>query len=174
MELPAYTLQRKRMKNLRIRVRAPHGEVVVSAPLHVPQREVDRFVASRAEWIAAAQLRARSAPVPLTTGPEADAARARLRGVLPGLLEYWSLAIGVDVPSFTVRRMSTRWGSCNAQRRHVNFSLELGRHDEEMIEYVVVHELVHLLVQNHGPAFADLMTRYLPNWRALRKQLNGR
>ena len=174
MELPAYTLTRKRMKTMRIRVTAPHGEVLVSAPHHVSQKAIDSFVASKAGWIASAQLRARAADAPLTTGPEADAARARLRELLPGLIAYWSLAIGVDEPTWTIRRMTSRWGSCNAQRKHINIALELGRKDEELLEYVVVHELAHLLVQNHGPQFTELMDTYLPNWRPLRRRLNGR
>jgi len=174
MELPAYTLTRKRMKNMRIRVTAPHGEVLVSAPHHVSKKAIDQFVVSRASWIAAAQLRAQAAPTPLTTGPEADAARARLRELLPPLIAYWSLAMGADEPTWTIRRMTTRWGSCNAERKHINIALELGRKDEELLEYVVVHEIAHLFVQNHGPQFTALMNQYLPEWRSLRARLNGR
>ena len=67
--------------------------------------------------------------------------------------------------------MKSEWGSCIARKRKLLFNLELARVPKECIEYVVVHELTHLAVQNHGPAFKALMTQRLPQWKERRKQL---
>jgi predicted metal-dependent hydrolase len=90
------------------------------------------------------------------------------------LVEYWADRMALDAPSFSVRRMKTRWGTCNIQRRHITIALELARRDEELLEYVIVHELTHLLERGHGPAFKAIMSRYLPEWPQLRARLNGR
>ena len=70
--------------------------------------------------------------------------------------------------------MTSRWGTCNIQRRHITLALELARRDDELLEYVIVHELAHLFERGHGPAFYAVMDRYLPGWKAKRKELNGR
>jgi len=173
-DVPAYTLTRKRMKNVRMTVRHGTGEVRVSAPLRMPQRDIDRWVASKAAWIAARQAEAELRPAPLAPGPEADALRRELRPVLAALLDEWVPRMGVPFPTWRMRIMHTRWGSCNHSKRSVTFSVELGRQDPHLVEYVVVHELAHLIEPNHGPGFYAVMDRHLPGWREHRAELNGR
>ncbi|WP_159448397.1 M48 family metallopeptidase [Demequina sp. NBRC 110052] len=174
-DLPEYTLTRKKMKNLRMRVVAPHGEVKVSAPLRTPVAEIDAFVASRASWIRKMQEKAAAVPAPLEAGPEAEAARTDLRRRVPPLLSYWAGRMEVvPEPHWSPRLMRTRWGSCNSRTRKINLSLELARRDDELLEYVIVHELAHLFEPNHGPGFYRVMDTYLPGWKALRTRLNGR
>lgn len=174
-DLPEYTLTRKKMKNLRMRIVAPHGEVKVSAPLRTPVAEIDAFVASRASWIRKMQARAVAMPVPLEAGPDAEAARASLRERVPPLLSYWAIQMGqTPEPDWSPRLMRTRWGSCNSRTRKINLSLELARKDDELLEYVIVHELAHLFEPNHGPGFYAVMDAFLPGWKALRTRLNGR
>lgn len=162
------------MKNIRITVRAGTGEVRVSAPMRTPKRVIDAFVTSKAEWIATHQARAIAAPAPLEPGPEADALRRRLRPVIAELVAEWVPRMGVPDPTWTVRIMRSRWGSCHQEKRSLNFSLELARKDRRLVEYVVVHELAHLLEPNHGPSFYAVMDRHLPEWKARRAELNGR
>ncbi|PKQ26284.1 MAG: M48 family peptidase [Actinobacteria bacterium HGW-Actinobacteria-4] len=172
--LPAYRIARKRVKYMRINVKAPHGEVVVSAPTFVSERAVRDFVASKAAWIAKTQERIGRMPAPLQAGPEAERLRRELRATVPGLLEYWADFMGLEVPEFTLRRMTTRWGTCNTQTRRIALSLELGRRDMELLEYVIVHELCHLLERSHNARFYAIMDRTLPDWKDKRKLLNGR
>ena len=68
--------------------------------------------------------------------------------------------------------MSTRWGSCNVRERRIWLSLDLAKKSDECLEYVVVHELVHLLEPGHGPRFVDQMDRAISNWRDLKRKLN--
>lgn len=100
--------------------------------------------------------------------------RARLSEILAPLLERWTAAFGEAPVRWDIRSMKTRWGSCSAHKRHLRFNLQLAQVPPECIEYVVVHELAHLAVQNHSPAFWALVARHLPDWRARRAALNRR
>jgi len=173
MDLPAYTVTRKPVRGMRITIKAPDGRVQVSAPRHVPDDVIQEFVASKSAWIAKHRERIAHMPAPLESGPEAEALRAHLKHLLPPLIAYWADRMGTEPPSFGVRRMTSRWGTCNPQRRHITISLELGRRDEELLEYVVVHELAHLFERGHNQRFYAVMDRYLPDWRSKRRILNG-
>jgi predicted metal-dependent hydrolase len=176
LERPAYTLTRKRIRSIRITVKAPDGVVKVSAPPHVSERTIDEFVASKQAWIAKVQQRiaANPAPPPLQAGPEAERLRRQLRREAPPLIAYWADRMGLPIPHVSYRRMTSRWGSCNHQQRRISLSLELARRDPELLEYVIVHELAHLIEPSHNHRFYAVMDTYLPDWRAKRKQLNGR
>jgi predicted metal-dependent hydrolase len=172
LTVPDYVVTRKRVKNVRLVVKAPTGEVRVTAPFHVPDREIEEFVKSKARWIARHQDRIALQPAPLEPGPEANRLRRELKRVLPPLLAEWAPRLGVPVPDFTVRRMTTRWGTCNTRACRITVNLELARREPELLEYVVVHELAHLIEKGHGPRFKAVMDRHLPGWKLYRKALN--
>ena len=98
--------------------------------------------------------------------------RATLKQSIPELLVKWQPIMGVQVLDWGVKDMKTRWGTCNTRDKRVWLSLMLAKMPVECIEYVMVHELVHLLERNHTPRFHALMTQFLPNWPALQQQLN--
>jgi hypothetical protein len=98
--------------------------------------------------------------------------REQLRGRIPALLEQWQPVLGVAAAEWGIRKMKTRWGSCNIRARRVWFNLELAKKPARCLEYVVVHELVHLLERNHNTRFKALMEQHLPTWRACREELN--
>jgi predicted metal-dependent hydrolase len=174
MNLPAYTVTRKPVKYTRIRVSPPDGRVTVSAPRYVSEAEIAAFVAEKAGWIAKTQQRIIDTPPTMDPEPVPEHLRPVLYERIGPLMEYWADRMGIEPPTYTVRRMRSRWGSCNIQRRRVTIALELARRDDALLEYVIVHELAHLFEANHGPAFYAVMDRYLPEWKTLRKQLNGR
>ncbi len=174
MSLPSYTVTRKRIRTLRLTVKAPDGRVQVSAPFHVSERTIAEFVASKASWIATHQERVATQPAPLEAGPETERLRRQLKHDAPPLIAYWAERMGVPRPTLTVRRMTSRWGSCNPQRVHINLNVELARRDPELLEYVIVHELAHLIEPSHNERFYAVMDRHLPGWRAKRRELNGR
>jgi predicted metal-dependent hydrolase len=91
--------------------------------------------------------------------------RALVKEAVPPLLERWEPRIGVKVQRFRVQRMKTKWGSCNRRIAGIRLNTELAKKPRECLEYVVVHELVHLLESKHGPRFVSLMDRFLPQWR---------
>lgn len=98
--------------------------------------------------------------------------RVQLRAVLTELVNKWTDLLGEPNVTWIIKLMRTEWGSCVYRKRHMIFNLDLARVPIECIEYIVVHELTHLAVQNHGPAFQALMTQRLPSWKVIRKQLN--
>jgi hypothetical protein len=91
--------------------------------------------------------------------------RRHLKRAIPRLIDVYEPRLRVQVQQFGIRRMKTRWGSCNVRAGRIWLNLDLARHPHAGLEYVVVHEMVHLLEPRHGPRFRALMDRYLPDWR---------
>jgi predicted metal-dependent hydrolase len=87
-------------------------------------------------------------------------------------IEKWQAIMGVKAEKLHIQHMKTRWGSCNPRTRGIRLNSELAKKPRECLEYVVVHELIHLLEPTHNARFYALMDRYLPNWKHIRKQLN--
>lgn len=98
--------------------------------------------------------------------------REQLKAQIPPLVEKWSALIGVEAPEWRVKRMKTKWGSCNIQARRIWLNLELVKKPLHCLEYVVVHEMMHLLERHHNKRFQGLLDQHLPNWRVLRDELN--
>jgi len=98
--------------------------------------------------------------------------REQLRQKIPTLIAKWEKKFEVSVPRWTIRRMKTKWGSCNRETGHIWFNVELAKKHPDCLEYIVVHEMTHLLERNHGERFTKIMGQHMPNWRSLRDQLN--
>ncbi|MDN5870795.1 MAG: M48 family metallopeptidase [Nitrococcus sp.] len=98
--------------------------------------------------------------------------RRELRALVPDLLATWEPIIGKSVAEWRIKRMKTRWGSCNIGARRIWLNLELIRKPHACLEYVLVHEMAHLLERHHTHRFRDLMDRFLPDWRLRRDELN--
>ena len=98
--------------------------------------------------------------------------RDQLKTAVLQLLARWEPLIGVKVKQVTLRKMKTRWGSCSTQARTIRLNSELARQSRQYLEYVVVHELTHLLEPSHNARFRSLMDQFLPGWRTTRRELN--
>jgi predicted metal-dependent hydrolase len=99
--------------------------------------------------------------------------RESLRELAAPLIAKWQAVLGVTVDQWGIKKMKTRWGSCNAKARRVWLNLELAKKPPECLEYLVVHELLHLLVHHHDERFRALMDQHLPRWRSIQKTLNA-
>jgi len=99
--------------------------------------------------------------------------RQHLKDAIPPFLEKWQKRLGVRVSACGIKKMKTKWGTCNAQAGRIWINLELAKKSADCLEYVVLHELVHLLVRRHDDQFVEIMDKHLPRWRALRAELNG-
>lgn len=216
-------VSRKSIKNLYLKVSPHTKQIRISAPVHVPVREIERFVASRTDWIRkqraknppsrtertsdfvsgevhyfkgkayTLEVRTHAAPpevrimddkfIGLWVRPGTPAAkreiilnewyRAALKKEIPVLIAKWEPVMGVKVKEFGVKRMKTRWGTCNIRAQRIWLSLELAKKSHGCLEYVVVHEMVHLLERLHNRRFYNFMDRFLPDWREWKKELNG-
>lgn len=98
--------------------------------------------------------------------------RQQLRDIIPQLLNKWQPIIGENVTDWRIKKMRTKWGSCNITKRRIWLNLELAKKPIDCLEYVVVHELVHLLERYHNDRFKAYMDEYLPQWRQRRELLN--
>jgi predicted metal-dependent hydrolase len=99
--------------------------------------------------------------------------RAQLRPAITGLIAKWEPIVGVSVPGWSIRRMKTKWGSCNRATGHLWFNVELAKKHPDCLEYLVVHEMTHHLERHHGQGFIRRMDTFLPDWHARRDQLNA-
>jgi predicted metal-dependent hydrolase len=99
--------------------------------------------------------------------------RERLREILVPLIQKWARRLKVTPSGWRIQRMKTRWGSCNPKNQRLLFNLELAKKSHECIEYVVVHELAHLLGRRHDDRFRSLLDQHLPKWEAARRALNA-
>ena len=99
--------------------------------------------------------------------------RAQLKALIPTLLEKWQPVLGVQARHWGVKKMKTKWGSCNTVAKRLWINLELAKKPTMCLEYIVVHELVHLIERSHSDRFTALMDGFLPNWRRCRETLNA-
>lgn len=95
-----------------------------------------------------------------------------LHEALPRLIRKWERRLGVSVAGYFIQRMKTKWGGCNHRARTIRLNTELVKKPKDLLEYVVVHEMLHLLERTHNERFIALLTRHYPTWREARAELN--
>jgi Predicted metal-dependent hydrolase len=217
-------VEKKRIKNMYLRILPPDGKIHISAPVRMSEVEIKKFVLSKQDWIKEHQsqmiLRNEKKQInyvtgdwipvwgrnysliveenslvnkvlisgeninlflkKMSTGSSSDRREAvlntwyrnELTDKLPELISKWESTIGVKSSGFTIRDMKTRWGTCNVRTKKICFNLQLAKKPLQCLEYVVVHELVHLLERSHNAVFKGYMTRFLPEWKNIKKELN--
>jgi predicted metal-dependent hydrolase len=168
---PSYTLERKAVKHINLRVRRD-GSVVVSAPPHVPRAHIDDFVQQKRSWIDRAQRRMAGAPqdraAPALEGVTTAMCEARFRPLVADALR----ALGEHRPvTLRIRTCKTRYGSCNPHARRIMINRALYHAPQHLLAYVVLHECAHLKVPNHGAQFHALMRAHMPDYPKRRQAL---
>jgi predicted metal-dependent hydrolase len=208
------------VKNLRLTVYPPAGEVRVSAPPHTSAEFIRDFVSSKLPWIEKhrARYRGRSKTggledretqyvwgrpwelrvverrgrpgvvvedgvLRLSVRPGADRAKRQelldawrrrvLRETAPALMEKWGARIGVRARGLYVRKMKSHWGSCNYERGTIRLNSELVKKSPLCLEYVILHELIHLIEPSHNRNFYRLLGLYMPSWKEIRRGMNS-
>ncbi len=215
------TLERKNIKNMYLRVLPPNGEVKVSAPLFVSDKDISDFIASRKEWILKKQEFIKNneikAPLKYMNGEKhylwgkpytlqlikndkikkvlvdhdkkimylpipkrstiakreqtlIDFYRKELENAIPPVLDKCTKIVGKTPSEVKVRKMKN-WGNCN-QNGKITLNLNLAKKDPICLEYVMIHELCHLIEFNHGKKFKKMMDKFCPNWKEIKKRLN--
>lgn len=99
--------------------------------------------------------------------------RKQLKAELPDLITKWEKRIGVKSKDWGVKQMRTKWGACNIEEKRIWLNLELAKKPNICLEYIIVHELVHLLERNHNDRFVAYMDEFMPKWRLYRDELNS-
>lgn len=120
--------------------------------------------------------------ITLSVRPDSDAAKraevfhewhkSLLHREVPALIEKWEPKLGVKVKSYYLQRMKTKWGSCNHQAGHIRLNTELVKKPKDLLEYVIVHEMAHLLEPTHNERFIGILDVHYPTWREARLELN--
>ena len=215
------TLERKNIKNMYLRVLPPTGEVKVSAPLSLSDREIISFIEARKDWILKKQKQISEnkikAPLKYTTGEKHplwgknytlqlikndkvknvavdyeksilylpvptrssiekrkrtldEFYRTELQDAIPPVLDKCGKIVGKSPAEVKVRKMKN-WGNCN-QKGRITLNINLAKKDPICLEYVMIHELCHLIEFNHGKKFKKLMDTFCPNWKEIKKRLN--
>lgn len=223
-------LERKRIKNMYLKILPPDGRVYVTAPNRMPEDTIKEFVRLKADWIRLKQenlmnrvenesqkeeleyqsgesvllwgkslqlevlysekhnrveqtdgkllLRVKETREMSTVSQRGKLVKVYYRDILsrelPYLFDHWQRIIGVRASGWYIRDMKTRWGTCNVRSKRICMNLRLVTKAPECLEYVVVHELVHLLEMSHNQIFKAYMDKFLPDWRNVKARLNGR
>lgn len=214
---------KKNIKNINLSIHGPIGVVKLSAPLHIDDEVIRKFIISRVPWIKKQKLRFESkevivdkvyisgelhpyfgqdyplkvicqssnrTKVEINNGviniyvPEGSIVekiefvlqewyRKQLKKALPPVIEKYERIMGVNVESWGIKKMKTRWGTCNTKDKRVWINLELAKKSPQCLDYIVVHEMAHLIERGHGDRFKAIMDKYYPNWRSVKAELNG-
>ena len=170
------TLIRSRRKSLAIEI-TPELQVVVRAPAQMPVREINAFVQEKDDWIRAhlqrmaekKRLREQCREQALSK-EELQELAAQAMKLIPQKVRYYAPIIGVTYGRITIRNQRTRWGSCSG-KGNLNFNCLLLLMPEEVLDYVVVHELCHRKEMNHSARFWEEVEKILPDYRQRRKWL---
>ena len=167
-------VREKAVRRISLHVKAPDGRIEVSAPRFTPDFEIAQLVRSHRAWIAERRHEIASSPM-----AQAEAATPEqvkewhkvVKACVPPLIEAWEPILSVKAGKLAYRNMKTRWGSCQPSTGRICINVRLALYPPECLEYVVVHELCHLIVPGHGPAFQRILTQVMPDWRVRRAKL---
>jgi predicted metal-dependent hydrolase len=99
--------------------------------------------------------------------------REQIQAEAPAIVARWAKVLGVQIPSVRVRQMKTKWGSCNHETASILLNTDLAKKPRECLQYVLLHEMAHLIEPTHNVAFTTIMDKAMPNWRTRRDMLNG-
>lgn len=165
-----YTLRRSsRAKYIRLRV-SPGGVVTLTVPETTSLEVAEKFLRSRAEWLARAIQRMRQFIALPKKKSDYVEHKERARALIVARVEHWNAKLSYEYRRIAIKNTRTTWGSCSA-KLNLNFSYKLVFLPSELVDYVVVHELCHLKEHNHGPRFWADVERLLPDYVVLRRDL---
>lgn len=166
-----YILKRSKRKTLAVEVTRA-GEVIVRAPLRMPEREILRFLREQRQWVEAhiTLQKQREAAHPTPNAEEEARLKALAKETIPPRVAHYGNIMGLIPTSVKITSAKTRFGSCSVKNR-LCFSWRLMQYPPEAVDYVVVHELAHIVHKNHGNAFYALIRSVLPDYPARRALL---
>ncbi|MBQ7614184.1 MAG: M48 family metallopeptidase [Butyrivibrio sp.] len=169
-------LIRSKRKTICIEI-TPDARVIVRAPKYASVAEINRLIGEKADWIdkhlrkmQEKQKERAQAPQPELTTQEIRLLTTKAKRIIPQRVRYYANLMGVEYGRITIRMQKSRWGSCSG-KGNLNFNCLLMRTPDEIIDYVVVHELCHLKEMNHSPRFWAEVEKVIPDYKERRKWL---
>ena len=170
--LLVYTLTRKRVKNLNLRV-GLDGKVAASAPMRMPKKDIEAFIISKAGWIQKVVDKMAAQPAPAPCRYTREECLALFSAISDMVFPLFADLLGGKKPELRVREMKTRWGVCNVSARRITLNTRLAEKPREAQEYVVLHEYVHFLHPDHQSGFHAEMARLMPDYKVRRRMLRA-
>lgn len=167
-----YTLVRKSVKNMNLRVKKD-GTVLVSANPRMPAAQADAFVAAHAGWIAQKQRQILQRIANAPALPDPAQAQQCFEQVSRRIYPLFADVLGGRLPDIKVSRMTSRWGVCYPDQHRITLALGLAAVPQPLIDYVVLHEYCHFVHANHQKPFWDLVEHYMPDAKQRRKLLQS-
>lgn len=170
------TIEYRKVKNVNLYVKPPDGQVLVTAPGYVEISHIHKFLESKEEWILKTQEKIRHINAKKEENVQGEPSREQMEELERQIQSYakkWEPVLGVHAKSWTLRKMKTRWGSCTIDTAKIRINTYLVHYPVECLEYVVVHELCHLLEAGHTQRFWAYVEKCLPDWKIRRMRLKG-
>jgi len=197
----AIAVTRKAVKHVHLSVHPPEGHVTLVAPTATRLEVARAYAISKLGWIrdqhTRLQAQARETPrqfvereshylwgrqITLSVRPGTSQAkreevmqgwyRFQLHAAVPPLVEKWEARLGVKVSAYFLQRMKTKWGGCTPSTRTIRLNTELAKKPKDLLEYIVVHEMAHMIEPTHSERFTALLDQHYPTWREARAELN--
>ncbi len=172
------TIARRPIKNINIYIKPPNGDVLVTAPRLMSEERILAFVEEKVDWIRVHKQRVCDRAKAVAS-PEKEKQTvtkeetAWLKERIAFYAKKWEPVMGVHCEKWTIRDMTSRWGSCSVQKHTIRINLQLAKKPEECLEYVIVHELTHLLEPSHNKRFHAYMKQFLPDYKDRERVLKG-
>lgn len=164
-----YIIIRSNRKTIAIQIKAD-GQVIVRCPRRMRTEEIQKFIASKEKWVMRNLSKLKSQTVVPFKENEIKILRDQTKKLVSEKVAYYSSMMGVTYQRITIRAQKTRWGSCSS-RGNLSFNCLLALVPEDVLEYVVVHELCHLIEMNHSERFWEEVHKILPNYAQSRRWL---
>ena len=173
------TVARRPIKNINIYIKPPFGEVLVTAPKYMSESRILSFIREKESWIREHQQRVKERAQnsgSLKTPEDRSVTQEQKEWLKERICFYarkWEPVMRVHCERWTIRDMTSRWGSCSVQKHTIRINLQLAKKPEKCLEYVIVHELTHLLEPSHNQRFHAYMKKFLPDYKEREKRLRG-
>jgi predicted metal-dependent hydrolase len=164
---------RKRVQNARLYISQKNLQIHLTIPFRASEKFAFEFASKNIGWLKKTLEKMKANPSVLHNLPPISKEEIEtLKKHISNMLPIWELKLGVKVKKWKLRKMTSQWGNCKTKTGEITFNIALIKKPFCCIEYVVAHELAHLLVANHSKKFYAIIAKYLPNWSETRKELN--
>jgi len=165
--------ERKRVRNVRIYVSQKDLQVHLTIPFYASEKFALDFLNKNVEWLKKTMEKMKANPSVLRQDISISKEEIEeLKRLISNLLPQWEFRLGVKAKSWKLRKMKSQWGNCKIKTGEITFSTGLIKKPLRCIEYVVAHELAHLIEANHSKKFYAVIAKHFPYWREIKKELN--
>ena len=167
--------ERKRVRSVRLYVSQKDLQAHLSIPYYASEKFAIDFLSKNYEWLKRTMEKIKTNPPPALRKEQeiSKAEMEKLKKIISNLLPQWEFRLGVKAKDWKLRKMKTQWGNCKMKTGEITFSTGLIKKPLRCIEYVVAHELAHLIEANHSEKFYAVIAKHFPYWKEVRKELNG-